>query len=91
MLENETAAVGYSLSEEPYYLPLADEVQIFQAAYEQRLPVLLKDQQAAAKHDLSEYMAHKLYGSGGGLNGLCRQSLAMRRSVGNRSCRSISA
>ncbi|MEC8437171.1 MAG: AAA family ATPase, partial [Pseudomonadota bacterium] len=26
----------------PYYLPLADEVEVFQAAYASRLPVLLK-------------------------------------------------
>jgi nitric oxide reductase NorQ protein len=30
------------LTEEPWYLPLADEVQIFEAAYQARLPVLLK-------------------------------------------------
>ena len=26
----------------PYYLPTGDEVQVFTAAYEKRLPVLLK-------------------------------------------------
>ena len=29
-------------SDQPYYLPLADEVDVFQAAYAARLPVLLK-------------------------------------------------
>lgn len=33
---------GYTLAEKPWYLPLADEVDIFMAAYDQRLPVLLK-------------------------------------------------
>ena len=29
-------------SDQPYYLPLADEIDVFQAAYAARLPVLLK-------------------------------------------------
>jgi len=36
-------AINYFAADsEPYYLPLADEIEIFRAAYSARLPVLLK-------------------------------------------------
>jgi len=54
-------ATGYTLQEEPYYLPLADEVELFQAAYEQRLPVLLKGPTGCGKTRFVEYMAHRIY------------------------------
>ncbi len=47
----------------PYYLPLADEVELFRAAYEQRLPVLLKGPTGCGKTRFVEYMAHELYRS----------------------------
>lgn len=52
---------GYSITEEPYYLPLADEVEIFSAAYEARLPVLLKGPTGCGKTRFVEYMAYQLY------------------------------
>lgn len=52
---------GYALLEEPYYLPLADEVELFSAAYEERLPVLLKGPTGCGKTRFVEYMAYKLY------------------------------
>lgn len=45
----------------PYYLPVHDEVEIFLAAYEQRLPVLLKGPTGCGKTRFVEYMAHRLY------------------------------
>ena len=36
------AVEEYSLQHEPYYLSIADEVDVFLAAYEARLPVLVK-------------------------------------------------
>ena len=30
------------IQEEPFYLPVTDEVEIFEAAYNQKIPVLLK-------------------------------------------------
>lgn len=54
-------ATGYTLEEEPYYLPLADEVEVFLAAYAQRLPVLLKGPTGCGKTRFIEYMAHRLY------------------------------
>jgi len=50
-----------NLDEEPYYLPVADEVQIFQAAYESRLPVLLKGPTGCGKTRFVEHMAWRLY------------------------------
>ncbi len=52
---------AYSLEAEPYYLPIADEVDVFRAAYEARLPVLLKGPTGCGKTRFVEYMAYHLY------------------------------
>jgi nitric oxide reductase NorQ protein len=44
----------------PYYLPIRDEVEIFAAAYECRLPVLLKGPTGCGKTRFVEFMAHKM-------------------------------
>ena len=54
-------ATGYALEQEPYYLPLADEIEVFLAAYQQRLPVLLKGPTGCGKTRFVEYMAHRIY------------------------------
>jgi nitric oxide reductase NorQ protein len=41
----------------PYYLPLADEVEVFQAAYASRLPVLLKGPTGCGKTRFVEHMS----------------------------------
>lgn len=46
---------------EPFYLPLGDEVQVFTAAYESRLPVLLKGPTGCGKTRFIEHMAWKLF------------------------------
>jgi nitric oxide reductase NorQ protein len=50
----------YVLSEEPFYLPVNDEVELFQAAYSQKIPVLLKGPTGCGKTRFIEYMAFKL-------------------------------
>ncbi|MGE3540606.1 MAG: CbbQ/NirQ/NorQ/GpvN family protein [Candidatus Tectimicrobiota bacterium] len=50
-----------SLPEAPYYLPLADEVEVFLAAYAAHLPVLLKGPTGCGKTRFVEYMAYLLY------------------------------
>jgi nitric oxide reductase NorQ protein len=50
-----------SLPEEPYYLPLTDEVTIFEAAYHSRLPVLLKGPTGCGKTRFIEHMTWRLY------------------------------
>jgi nitric oxide reductase NorQ protein len=49
------------LNDEPYYLALADEVELFSAAYDARLPVLLKGPTGCGKTRFVEYMAWRLY------------------------------
>ena len=43
-------------SEAPFYLPIADEIDIFRAAYEQQLPVLLKGPTGCGKTRFIEHM-----------------------------------
>ncbi len=59
-LYNETIIEEYVISDEPYYLPLADEVEIFQAAYHQRVPVLLKGPTGTGKTRFVEHMSWRL-------------------------------
>ena len=58
------------MSEEPYYLPIGDEVAIFEAACACRLPVLLKGPTGCGKTRFVECMSHRLRGkSGNGIAG----------------------
>jgi nitric oxide reductase NorQ protein len=50
----------YVLSEEPFYLPLKDEVELFTAAFSQNIPVLLKGPTGCGKTRFIEYMAYRL-------------------------------
>jgi nitric oxide reductase NorQ protein len=50
-----------ALSTPPYYLELHDEVAVFEAAYEARLPVLLKGPTGCGKTRFVEYMTWRLY------------------------------
>ena len=50
----------YHLKEEPYYLPVGDEVELFEAAYKQRLPLIFKGPTGCGKTRFVEYMAYKL-------------------------------
>ena len=59
-LYKQTIIEEYVISEEPYYLPLGDEVEIFQAAYHQRVPVLLKGPTGTGKTRFVEHMSWRL-------------------------------
>jgi len=50
-----------SLQQQPYYLPLADEIEVFQAAYDARLPVLLKGPTGCGKTRFVEHMAWRIF------------------------------
>ncbi len=50
----------YVPEEEPFYVPVGDEVEIFRAAYRSRLPVSLKGPTGCGKTRFLEYMAWKL-------------------------------
>lgn len=51
---------SYKLTKEPYYRPVADEVELFTAAYAQRLPVMLKGPTGCGKTRFIEHMAWRL-------------------------------
>lgn len=46
--------------QEPYYVPIADEVEIFETAYSRKLPVMLKGPTGVGKTRFLRYMAHRL-------------------------------
>ena len=50
----------YRLNVEPYYRAVADEVQLFEAAYAVRMPMMLKGPTGCGKTRFVEYMAWKL-------------------------------
>jgi len=50
----------YRAVEEPFYVPLTDEVELFDAAFEQQIPVLLKGPTGCGKTRFIEHMAWKL-------------------------------
>lgn len=50
----------YRIEEEPYYRPLGDEVPLFEAAYADRMPVMLKGPTGCGKTRFIEYLAWKL-------------------------------
>ena len=50
----------YQLEEEPYYVPIHDEVELFEAAYKSRLPLIFKGPTGCGKTRFVEYMSYKL-------------------------------
>jgi nitric oxide reductase NorQ protein len=56
----ELAVEKYKVTSEPYYLPIRKEVELFEAAYAAKLPVMLKGPTGCGKTRFVEYMAYKL-------------------------------
>jgi nitric oxide reductase NorQ protein len=56
----EYAIEEYTIKEEPYYRPVGDEVELFEAAYAQKIPVLLKGPTGCGKTRFIEYMSWRL-------------------------------
>src|SRR6266542_5491814 len=50
----------YIVHAEPFYLPVKDEIELFGAAYKEKIPVLLKGPTGCGKTRFIEYMAFKL-------------------------------
>ncbi|MCU0280503.1 MAG: CbbQ/NirQ/NorQ/GpvN family protein [Acidimicrobiia bacterium] len=50
----------FRLTAEPYYLPLGNEVELFEAAYHARLPVMLKGPTGCGKTRFVEHMSWRL-------------------------------
>lgn len=50
----------YYVKNQPYYMPVSDEVELFESAYSVRMPMMLKGPTGCGKTRFVEYMAHKL-------------------------------
>ena len=50
----------YFITEEPFYVSSSDEIEIFESAYRQRIPVLLKGPTGTGKTRFVEHMAWRL-------------------------------
>ncbi len=50
----------YHLTREPYYVPVGDEVELFEAAYKAKIPVLFKGPTGCGKTRFVEYMSYRL-------------------------------
>ena len=61
------AMEDYAPHTEPYYLPVGEEITIFEAAYRERIPVLLKGPTGCGKTRFVEHMAWRLGNNVGGL------------------------
>ncbi|MGA7800649.1 MAG: CbbQ/NirQ/NorQ/GpvN family protein [Gammaproteobacteria bacterium] len=57
---SETNVEQYLIQEQPYYRPVSDEVELYDAAYSARMPVMLKGPTGCGKSRFVEYMAWKL-------------------------------
>jgi nitric oxide reductase NorQ protein len=58
--QNEIAIEQVDITEQPFYLPVGTEVRVFQAAYKNRLPVLLKGPTGCGKTRFVEHMAYTM-------------------------------
>src|SRR5438445_12167448 len=56
----ERAIEEYRIAEEPYYLPVDHEVDLFESAHAAHLPVILKGPTGCGKTRFVEYMAWRL-------------------------------
>jgi nitric oxide reductase NorQ protein len=54
------AVEEFRFTDEPYYVPVADEVELFRAAWDSKIPVLLKGPTGCGKTRFVEYMAFQL-------------------------------
>ncbi|MBJ6608738.1 MAG: CbbQ/NirQ/NorQ/GpvN family protein [Candidatus Thiothrix moscowensis] len=50
----------YTVKREPFYRPVANEVELFDAAYSARMPVMLKGPTGCGKSRFVEYVAYRL-------------------------------
>tara|TARA_Y100000588_G_scaffold363849_1_gene426913 strand:- start:1728 stop:2594 length:867 start_codon:yes stop_codon:yes gene_type:complete len=55
------AVEDFRITKEPYYLPIADEIELFLSAYEKKIPVLLKGPTGVGKTRFVEYMSWRLH------------------------------
>ncbi|HXZ26252.1 MAG TPA: CbbQ/NirQ/NorQ/GpvN family protein [Nitrospiria bacterium] len=56
----DTEIAQYLVRQEPYYVPVQQEVEMFEAAYSNLLPVMLKGPTGCGKSRFVQYMAYRL-------------------------------
>jgi len=57
---NERNIEDYYVEKEPFYVPTSDEIDIFESAYRQRVPILLKGPTGTGKTRFVVHMAWRL-------------------------------
>jgi nitric oxide reductase NorQ protein len=50
----------FKISKEPFYVAVSDEIELYEAAYNARMPMMLKGPTGCGKSRFVEYMAYKL-------------------------------
>lgn len=63
-IHNETVEKNmqdYRIANEPFYLPIKDEVELFRIAYENKLPLMLKGPTGCGKTRFLSFMAYKMH------------------------------
>ncbi len=60
MLAGRVRIEEYMVQQEPYYSPVGNEVAVFETAYKNRLPVMLKGPTGCGKTRFIQYMAYRL-------------------------------
>ena len=61
MTKSKTQSIEeYEVLEEPFYLPIADEIKLFEAAADEHIPILLKGPTGTGKTRFVEYMNWRL-------------------------------
>ena len=58
-------AEEYIVEKEPFFVPISDEITVFESAYNQRIPILLKGPTGTGKTRFVEYMSWKINNSKG--------------------------
>jgi nitric oxide reductase NorQ protein len=56
---NSSSSASYLIEDEPYYLSNANEIQVFEAAYQAKLPVMLKGPTGCGKTRFVQHMAYR--------------------------------
>jgi len=59
----EVNAEEYIVEKEPFFVPISDEITVFESAYNQRIPILLKGPTGTGKTRFVEYMSWKINNS----------------------------
>jgi nitric oxide reductase NorQ protein len=60
LISREFLIEEYVIEKEPYYVPVGDEIELFEAAYATKIPVLLKGPTGCGKTRFIEHMAWRL-------------------------------